>query len=201
MQLVGIRHVARDGERGSLARLLAETPASVAEVQVLALNYGVCPGDEADAALRTASLRGATERAAGEPAAAPCAARNAHRLVIETMRCHHPEAEETEHMKYAARPTLVRFAFIHQVNWMEPGSTRRVLAPWCSSAATTTTATLPCARINHYTCGSGHAAEGLYYPGCNLLHRDAVLQWSVPAVRKALGWAPDACAATMLPGF
>tara|TARA_B110000902_G_scaffold215010_1_gene247291 strand:- start:195 stop:644 length:450 start_codon:yes stop_codon:yes gene_type:complete len=141
---------------------------SVAEVHALSLQYGVCASGEV---AESKSCAGEQEQ---------------QQLVIEKMRCHHPTAEMSEHMKYLARPTLVRFAFIHQVNWMEPGTTRRVLKPWCNKRSESA----PCARVNHYTCGEGHAADGLYYAGCNLVERDRSVAWSTPAVREALGWAP-----------
>ena len=161
-------HVSHDRAAGSMTRLLQGISPSVAEVHALSLQYGVCASGEV---AESKSCAGEQEQ---------------QQLVIEKMRCHHPTAEMSEHMKYLARPTLVRFAFIHQVNWMEPGTTRRVLKPWCNKRSESA----PCARVNHYTCGEGHAADGLYYAGCNLVERDRSVAWSTPAVREALGWAP-----------
>ena len=103
-------------------------------------------------------------------------------LEIEKMQCHHPTPEMDEHMKYIARPVLAKVAFIHQVNLMASGSRRHKLAPMTE------------ARFNHYTCGVGHAAEGLFYPGCDLKqHDETLLKWAAPEVRAALGY--PACAA------
>jgi hypothetical protein len=45
-------------------------------------------------------------------------------------------------------------------------------------------------RVNHYTCGHGHAAAGLYYPGCKLVGKDkkSIVTWAARKERKALGY-------------
>lgn len=110
------------------------------------------------------------------PANGICGVPKEQTLLIEQFLCHHPTAEMSEHMKYIARPTLTRVAFIHQVSAMMPGTKRRKLKPFKE------------ARFNHYTCGIGHAAKGLFYPGCNLKKHDKALLWAAPGIRKTVGW-------------
>ena len=108
-------------------------------------------------------------------------------LEIEKMQCHHPTPEMDEHMKYIARPALTKVAFIHQVSVMATGTRRHKLSPMTE------------ARFNHYTCGVGHAAAGLHYPGCDLKkHDETLIAWAAPEVRAALGYPACAAAAAEL---
>ena len=89
---------------GALKAALAKMPASVGEMGAKTVQYGKCP----------AGL--------GPPEAADsCDAK----LTIEQMQCHHPTANIDQHMKYCARPTHVKFGFVHQINGFEKWSSGR----------------------------------------------------------------------------
>ena len=143
---------------GALARWLDKQPADIGEMNAKTVQYGTCPSD-------VAAVTG-----------------NAHCkpfTTIERMQCHDPDPMLTEHMKYAARPTHVRFAFEHYITGFEPHSKgRKFMDPMDEI------------RVNHYTCGLGRSAN---YGGCDLTVRDTSMLWSAKAMRATMGL--DVCPA------